>query len=58
MVNGEDVDLVSLVLETPAGAARRRVPSANGLDAANNGEVGHLALRVPVVACDQAILAV
>lgn len=55
MVDCEDVDRLALVLETPAGAARRRVPPGHGRNTANVGEFGDFALRLPVVARDQAV---
>lgn len=45
MVDGQDFDLVSAVLELPARSAAGRVPASNGVGAANVGEVRQGALR-------------
>ena len=58
MIDGEDVDDVAPPLEAPAGAARGRVPTADGNGAADAGEVGNLGQRAPTEAGDQAVVAV
>lgn len=58
MVDGEDVDRVTLVLEPPAGAAGGGVPVCDGHDATNVGEVGGLLLGGPAEAGDEAVGAV
>lgn len=45
MVDGQDLDLVSTVLELPARSAAGRVPASDGVCAANVGEVRQGALR-------------
>lgn len=58
MVDGKDVDALALVCELPAGAARRGVPTGYGLGAADVGELWDVALGLPAVPSDQAVLAV
>lgn len=58
VVNGQDVDGVAAVRELPAGAAGGRVPAPDGGGASDVGELGDLALRLPVVAGDEAVGAV
>lgn len=58
VVDGQDVDGVAAVRELPAGAARGRVPARDGGGASDVGEARDLALRLPVVAGDEAVGAV
>lgn len=57
-VHGQDGDGAALVVEAPAGGARGRVPAGDGLRAANVREARDLALRLPVVAGDEPVVAV
>lgn len=58
MVNSQNVDALALVGELPAGTTGGRVPSRNGLSAADVWELGDVALRLPAIPRDQAILAI
>lgn len=52
MVNSQNVDALALVGELPAGTAGGRVPSRNGLGAADVWELGDVALRLPAIPGD------
>lgn len=58
MVDGQDVDALSLVGKLPAGTAASRVPASNCLSAADVGELGDVALGLPAVLGDETVLAV
>lgn len=58
MINSQNVDALALVLQLPASAAFLGVPAGDGLGAADVGEAWNLALGVPAVLCDEAVLAV
>lgn len=55
VVDGEHIDAPALVVESPAGATIGRVPSRDGLRTADIWESGNVALRVPVLAGDEAV---
>ncbi|KAI6758400.1 hypothetical protein HG530_010640 [Fusarium avenaceum] len=58
MVDGQDVDALSLVGKLPAGTAAGRVPASDSLRAADVGELGDVALGLPAVLGDETVLAV
>jgi hypothetical protein len=55
VVDGEHIDAPSLVVESPAGTTIGRVPSYDGLRTADIWEGGNVALRLPVLAGDEAV---
>lgn len=58
MVDGQDRDTRAFVLELPARAAGGRVPSSDGLDAADVGEPWDITLCLPGVVRLEAVGAV
>lgn len=58
VVDGEDVDLLALVLEAVADAALGRVPAGDGGGAADVGEALDLTEGVPAVLGDEAVRAI
>lgn len=58
MIDGEHIDALAIVIESPAGAAVGRVPDRDGLRTANERESGNVALCVPVLAGDETVFPV
>lgn len=55
VVDGEDVDCVAIVAQSPVGTAVLAVPACNCIRATNHGKVWYLTLCLITVFCDQAI---